>query len=357
MSASLEIDACGIPVEIGKIDRELGRLWEDSADTKTRASLINFVVYTEDRRTIGQNTELIAEIAGEHACRAILVLAEPHSTVAEPKAWIAAHCHLAGKGGRQICSEQITFHLAGDSASELSSVVFSHLDSDLPLVFWWQAELPDHPDPRLWRWVDRLIFDSQPWKTPLASFDKARQIPGIRSNAVAGSQKTVLCDLNWTRLLDARFAFASLFDYAPALKCLEELKTLTITSGTGARTASLLFLGWLGSRLGWTLHPMMNENVFVTSKGREISFELREQEGPPALHSCELCAEGATFSLRHDISEGHFFLRMHGRCVPDIEQTVHASRGSAADTLLAELGRGGSHPLYFRSLDLIRPLL
>ena len=40
----------GMPVEIGRIDKELGKLWEETGDTKTRASLINLAIYTENAR-------------------------------------------------------------------------------------------------------------------------------------------------------------------------------------------------------------------------------------------------------------------------------------------------------------------
>jgi hypothetical protein len=45
METAVTFDASGLglPVEIGRIDKELGKLWDSSDDTKTRASLINFV--------------------------------------------------------------------------------------------------------------------------------------------------------------------------------------------------------------------------------------------------------------------------------------------------------------------------
>ena len=38
----------GIPVEVGAIDGELKKLWE-ADEASTNASLMNFLVYTEDR--------------------------------------------------------------------------------------------------------------------------------------------------------------------------------------------------------------------------------------------------------------------------------------------------------------------
>ena len=64
----------------------------------------------------------------------------------------------------QVCSEQLSFVLEGPCVNLLTSIVFSHLDSDLPFYLWWQGEFHDPMDSQLWAWVDRLIYDSQSWR-------------------------------------------------------------------------------------------------------------------------------------------------------------------------------------------------
>jgi glucose-6-phosphate dehydrogenase assembly protein OpcA len=347
----------GWPVEIGRIDKELGRLWEESDDSKTRASLINLAIYTEDAATVQDLTELIAEIAGEHACRAILVLAEPDAPKDDASAWIAAHCHLAGKGERQICSEQITFQLQGAATQALSSIVFSHLDSDLPLIFWWQPPLPSDLDTKFWRWVDRLIFDSATWTEPGPSLDQLRKIAACRESSPGPVRRTVLCDLNWTRLLGARFAFASLFDHQSALAQLDRMERVILRHGRHNKMAALLFLGWIANRLNWQLHHMMSDHIFVQPNGREVPFQLEEESDRTAgLLLCELQSPGGTFRLERDPAGRHYDLSMQGPEVPELRRTVSADGESRQDTLLAELSRGGAHPLYFRALEAIRPL-
>jgi len=219
----------GLAVEIGRIDQELGRLWESSGDTKTRASLLNLVIYTEEPEALDSNTELISTIATQHACRAILILADPQAATSGARAWISAHCHLAGKGGHQICSEQITFRLDGESAASLPNIVFSHLDSDLPLCFWSQAEFREPLDEQLWSWVDRLIFDSATWKHPAGQFALTRKILSLADGNI------VLCDLNWTRLHPWRFALANIFDHSAALACLPKITKIRIECAHGER--------------------------------------------------------------------------------------------------------------------------
>ena len=65
-----------MPVEIGQIDRELKKLWETGGEKMTRASLINLAVYSEAKDSLGANTQIVAQITEDHACRAIVIEAD-----------------------------------------------------------------------------------------------------------------------------------------------------------------------------------------------------------------------------------------------------------------------------------------
>jgi len=347
VSTSASIDP-GIPVEIGRIDKELGKLWESSDDTKTRASLINLVVYTENEAALASDNNVLASVAGRHACRAILILGKPQAPVSEAKAWISAHCHLLGKGTRQICSEQITFRLEGDAANALPNIVFSHLDSDLPLCLWWKADFPEPLDEKLWAWVDRLIFDSGSWHNPRHQFSIIRHISS------SGKSSAVLCDLNWTRLHAWRFALASQFDNASAYPHLSSVESLRLRCAPGSRLAALLLLGWLAGRLKWRVDP--DNNTFITAEERSVPFQIEEHSGPN-LSLISIKSSEALFELK--LAEGSDFFEstIETPGIPKIRQILPAPRDRVEDTLLAELSRAGRHKLYTESLEIILPLL
>lgn len=336
----------GLPVEIGHIDRELGKLWESADETKTRASLINLVIYTEDPASIGTNTDLIASIAGKHACRAILILANPSAPESCANAWISAHCRFSGKGKNQICSEQITFRLDGDAAGALPNIVFSHLDSDLPLCFWWQAPFREPLDAELWSWIDRLIFDSRTWTDPGEQFSFVHRIDRLAES------HAVLCDLNWTRLHTWRLALASLFDHPAALAILDRIDSLRVTAAPGFQTTGCLLAGWLAAQLDWKLLP--DEHIFERADGRRITFETAEVAGN-GISLVELCCKDSCFHLERQ--DGFFRATLHAPGIPDTAFTIAASPENVTDTLLAELSRGGRHPLYSKSLNAILPLI
>lgn len=339
----------GMPVEIGRIEKELAKLWADTGGDVTRASLINLAIYTESAGAVAKNTDHIAQIASEHACRAILVYANKAAPERGAKAWINAHCHAAGK--KEICSEQITFQLDGDSPSALTNVVFAHLDSDLPLCFWWQAPFREPLDAKLWAWIDRLIFDSNSWDDPAGQFAHVKKIAGLTD------VRTVLCDLNWTRLHSLRAGLAQFFDNSGAMPCLRSLDRVEITHAPGARISALLLLGWLATQLGWKLDSVLGRHAFRGPDRREIAFELKSEPGA-CISECVLRAGQAEFRLNRGQSGEFFHATMkNGRFFEPSEQMLPVGRDRITETLLLELSRGGKHPLYLKSLAAIEPLV
>lgn len=345
MSSVIE---AGMPVEIGRIDKALGRLWEESGDTKTRASLINLAIFTEDAASVAANTDIISEIANEHACRAILIFANPAASEPAAKAWINAHCHVIGKGERQICSEQITFQLDGDMAAAMPSIVFSHLDSDLPLYFWRQGEFRRPLNEKLWSRVDRLIFDSRDWGDPVEQFAIVREIGSFTEI------RTILCDLNWTRLLGTRFALAQLFDHSCVLAHVKDIGRVSIT--TSHHLTGLLLLGWLAAQMGWSHQSLLGRESFVTGDGKTVEFEIREQDGEP-ISRCAFQCERASFEITREPGSAYYHAKVCGDESSEAPMLITAGKTKLTEILLGELSRGGRHPLYSKALAMIEPLL
>src|SRR5437879_13733176 len=77
----------------------------------TRDSLINLAVYSEKPGSLEKDTQLIARIAENHACRALVIGANRNSKENRVEAWVNAHCHVSRAGNKQICSEQLSFSL------------------------------------------------------------------------------------------------------------------------------------------------------------------------------------------------------------------------------------------------------
>ena len=352
MAAIAENYSLGLQVELGKIDSELKKLWAQSEGAMTRASLVNLAVYSEAPGSLEKNTQLIAKIAENHACRAIVIGADCKTKEDRVEAWISAHCHISRTGSKQICSEQISFLLEGPCTDLLPSIVFSHLDSDLPFYLWWQGEFREPMDRQLWAWVDRVIYDSQTWK------DFHAQMRLVESAQMEAKQRIVLCDLNWTRLDRVRFALAQFFDHPASYHRFAKIKNARIEFSPGFRSTAMLFTGWLAAQLNWRVEKTIGSGVlqFVNLSGRKIDIELRERAGEPIgeiiLNSreVEFVVARAKCGDLLEVSRG----KPGEKRMP---QLMPAGSNDPVSLMSEELMRGGPHHVYLRAVNCVRDLL
>ena len=352
MPAIAETYSLGLPVEVSKIDQELKKLWQESEGAATRASLINLAVYSEDAGSLSKNTQLMANITENHACRAIVIEADCKAQENRVEAWISAHCHVTGAGSKQVCSEQISFLLKGGCTPLLPSIVFSHLDSALPFYLWWQEDFGEPMDPQLWAWVDRVIYDSQDWQ------DFRSQMRLLESAEQEANQRIVLCDLNWTRLDNVRFALAQFFDHPASHHNFAKIKNLRVDFAPGFRSTAVLFAGWLAAQLNWQSEKtdVASNLSFVSPSGSKIEVELRERPGQPI----------SEVAMRTPELE---FLVAHAKCGDLLEvsrgkpgenqilQLMPAGKNDPVSLMSEELMRGGPHHVYLHAVDRVRDLL
>jgi glucose-6-phosphate dehydrogenase assembly protein OpcA len=347
MATAAEDVSLGLPVEIGKIDRELKKLWAEGGGAKTRASLINLAVYSEAPGSLPVNTRIISEITEDHACRAIVISASPTAPENRVEAWINVHCHVSRAGSKQVCSEQLSFLLEGPSTRLLPNIVFSQLDSDLPLYLWWQGEFSDPMDPQLWAWVDRVIYDSQTWSEFRA------QIQRVETAQAEAKQRIVLCDLNWTRLVQIRLALAQFFDHPAAHARFDEIESVEIDFAPGFRSTALLLTGWLAAQLGWTHEEQTAGNSlnFHGTSGNEIRVSLEEKAGEP-IGRCKVRCGALDFTVTHSPKADLLDVaHCERRC------RMPAGRNDAVRLVSEELMRGGPHRVYLRAMNCVRDLL
>ncbi len=352
MKATAPVFSIGIPVEIGKIERELKKLWEQGDEVMTRASLINLAVYSEAQDSLGANTQIVAQITEDHACRAIVIAVDREAKEDHLEAWIAAHCHVSRAGTKQVCSEQISFSLSDSMRNLLLNIVFSHLDSDLPFYLWWQGELHEPMNPQLWSWVDRLIYDSGEWR----SFDEQMRL--IETAEEESDQRLVLCDLNWIRLVQLRLALAQFFDGPGAPEQLADIQRVEIAHAPRSRSTAMLLAGWLAAQLGWILIEAPDEATigFADCAGEAIRVTFFEEAGEP-IGRCSLFGPQMEFRVSHAAGADLLEVTLHGDGEQRMHQLMPASRNEPVALLREELMRGGPHRVYLRAVQAVRELL
>ncbi|MFZ2277351.1 MAG: glucose-6-phosphate dehydrogenase assembly protein OpcA [Prosthecobacter sp.] len=326
-----DLDRLGLETPIGRIDRALKQLWEGD-EAKTRASLINLAIYTEDGCQLVADNELLDHVAAQHACRALLILALPEAQPPRARAWIQALCRPY-QGKQIVCSEQISFVLEGGNAAQVQNIVFAHLDSDLPLVVWWQADLSKNFEERLYSRIDTLIIDSARWEDPAKQFDALL----AAMNAESGDFD--VRDLAWTRSHFMRTALAACFQDATACHNLSKLQSIRITHLKGQRTTALLLAAWINQRLHASL-----------------SVELIEKDSGPALQGLVLEGEGVRGEVRRDCDS--CFVRVSATCGEHTrEDLLPADVDSDAELVTELLSRFHGSTLYSSMLPFVRSML
>ena len=325
----------GMEVEVSQIDRELRRLWEQD-DARTNASLMNLVVYTERRGGLLENSRIISNLTRDNACRAILVEIAREEE-ASLRAWITAHCHLS-HGQKSVCCEQIAFRLTGRVTGRFRNTVFSHLNSDLPLVFWWQGELSDVFTERLASVMDRLIVDSSSWQDVTGSFARIAE-------ALAGNTTMVVQDLAWTRCWQFRVGIAGLFDDSVAQASLERIEKIRIKFDPAHRNTGLQLLAWLIVQAGFTYHV----DHLTAKDGRVIDLVVEQDVNSAALGLVELISGDTVVRVSHEKGASHVLREIHSG-------SYHVSSLSPADPVASEdlvaqqLARGGKNSLFLKIL-------
>lgn len=341
----------GLEVPIASIDQELKKLWEQD-EARTNASLINLVVYSERPGALLDNSEIIRDLTREHACRAILVGIDRAEPTASLRAWITAHCHLA-HGMKSVCCEQIAFHLTGRVTGRFRNTVFAHLNSDLPLLFWWQGELSPVFSERMVSVIDRLIVDSSEWADPAAGFAEIAE-------ASQANQTIIVQDLAWTRSWQFRLGIAALFDDPAAQRALPEIRAVDISHHPAHRNSALQLLSWLAVQAGWrdarelALDVSRNHGTaesfgFETKSGATITATLTADASSAPLGRVALRAGGITLSVFREAGSAHLQRRLEAP-----GHTLHslapADPDSSAQLLAQQLARGGKNSLFMKIL-------
>jgi glucose-6-phosphate dehydrogenase assembly protein OpcA len=272
-------------VDVVAVEQELTQLWKAAADdtaegrSVVRACVLNLVAYATGDDVAQHINEVISQISGRHPSRSIVIVADTQAKAAQLRASISAHCQIPPEGGKQVCSEQVTLHASGAAVDELHGTVLPLLIPDLPVFLWWHDEpsLGSHLLQELLDSADRLVIDSADFPPQRAAGALADIQRLTRENDVA------LSDLNWSRLTHWRELIAQFFDAPPGRQYLDRLDGVSVgiasTHGWEADlTEGLLLVGWLASRMGWTLEEWGQQ-----PRGGAVAFALRGAIGPVAV--------------------------------------------------------------------------
>lgn len=341
----------GQSVEIGSISLELKKLWE-ADEAACNASLMNFTIYSEKAGSLEENSQAIFSLTREHACRAILVEMQRATPVEEVQAWVTAHCHLA-HGRKTVCCEQLSFLLKGKALGRMRNTLFSNLNSDLPLVFWWQGELSDLFQERLYRLTDRFIVDSSEWSDVAAGFGR------LREAVVDTHCQMAVQDLAWTRTYHFRLGIAGLFDDPIAQGMLLNATEVKISGESQYWTSAWMMIAWLSTQAGWLFEGREGENFLLARPDGEkvvVEYRVDDSGAPLSLVSISDGAATVSVSRKKGVSQLELHLKSAGHVV---QQVTPSDPDNTVELVAEQLSRGAKNslfrkiwPLFFKMLEM-----
>jgi glucose-6-phosphate dehydrogenase assembly protein OpcA len=245
----------GIPVDLGRVEDELTRLWGPAAERAggpelehpnvTRVALANLVV--EAGVDCPECLEATLDtVVARYPCRSI-VLSRTRDSARTVTAEVAALCHLASPGMPQVCSERIVLRAGPGAVDLLPGAVRPLLEADLPFVLWW-TEDPTGTE-ALFRDLagecSRLILDLP---DPSATAKELRL--GLDPDI-----NPYLRDTAWFGLTRWRELVAQFFDGPDRGEILDSLHHVEVEAeapGPNVPRIAAWLVAWLAGQLGWT---------------------------------------------------------------------------------------------------------
>jgi glucose-6-phosphate dehydrogenase assembly protein OpcA len=268
---------------------------------QVRVATMTIVVFFEDDEIGRLARERIAALAAKHPSRVIVLDAtRDDDTPGSDGDWIEAGAR--GAGAKTLATRVATLRL-----------------HEAPVVLLWIARGIGDDD----RFCE-LAADAQ---TVVYNSSLADDEPGALCELVeyvARHADAALADIAYLRLAPWQESIAMLFDGEEAAE-LERLQRVEIECGS--EPEGLYLLGWLASRLGWSVSA---PDAFQTARRGRVEFALRRGGNPRRIRRVELKSEQSTFVAEADAGDASIHLDVSGgRAHPARYRPVHDAGISA----------------------------
>ena len=291
-----------IPVDPGRIDRELSKLWkptspgagpkesspEGSGGSATRVCLSNLIFYFPDEDARRCALEVVPAIGRRFPSRMLLLTHREGQ--GQLSASVTAVCSFPAPGAPPVCCEQIVLEAPPGSVDIFRGAIMPLLVPDVPVIlvalFPGCEELIGLAED----FVDRLVIDST--VRPIGFLE------ALVSRFAEGC--AAVDDVAWHITRPWRHILCDLFDEGPLRLMLASLRRIEVAfrpqagragapvveGEAGGAVPAALLAGWLLSRLGWRpATSRWSAGGLVASceqEGRALELTLRPDERPDA---------------------------------------------------------------------------
>jgi glucose-6-phosphate dehydrogenase assembly protein OpcA len=281
------------------------------------------LVCVVDKAWSGEIANRLRQVGRSHAARTIVCAVEPRRTAIDAVATIASDVHPQ-PGAFALLRETVVVDVGEQHLGHLDTIVDPLVVTDLPTVVWaphgHQAAVQ-----ALLSLVQVVLLDS---------VDEPEMREALR-RALTLLADSYVVDLAWLRSTPWRERVAATFDPPHLRPDLRTLSAVTVRHQPESAVAGLLLVGWLASRLGWRLSPLMTRDgsLVGSAHARRQDVKLRLEPTPDQQVRGLAGLTLETASGRHfDLDRGAGGLQAYYRNAKGQERrwvVLGASRGEA----------------------------
>jgi hypothetical protein len=242
------------------------RYAEDPSFVPARA--LNMIVFV-DRAWSGEVANRLAGVGRYHASRLIMFSYEPRRERIDARVTIASVEGAPGEPG--LLRETVVVQIGERHIDDLLTIADPLVVTDLPTLLWSPHGHPEAVDALL-PLAQAVLVDSVDEPVGREAIDRACALSGA----------AYVVDLAWLRSTPWRERVAATFDPPPRRRELSAISTITVRHHPASTIAGMLFVGWLASRLGWRVEPLLGHGQALAGKahGHRQDVALRLQPAP-----------------------------------------------------------------------------
>jgi glucose-6-phosphate dehydrogenase assembly protein OpcA len=233
------------------------------------ARALNMIAFV-DRQWSGEIANRLRGVGRYHASRLIVLSYEPDRERLDARATVASEGDPR-PGELSLLRETVVVELGDRHLDDLVTIADPLVVTDLPTLLW-----SPHGHHEI---VDELLGLAQ--AVLLDSVDEPDFREAIE-RASALSRRAYVVDLAWLRTTPWRERIATAFDPPTMRGELRTLAQVTIRHHPDSAIAAMLLVGWLASRLGWEVEPLLDHDHKLAGRAhaRRQDIALSLQAAP-----------------------------------------------------------------------------
>jgi glucose-6-phosphate dehydrogenase assembly protein OpcA len=236
------------------------------------ARVLNMIAFI-DREWTGEIANRLRGVGRYHASRLVLLAYERGRERLDARVTVASEGDPV-PGQLALLREIVVVELGDHHLDDLVTITDPLVVADLPTLLWSPHGHQEAVD-ELLPLAQSVLLDSVDEPIAREALERADQL----------SERAYIVDLAWLRSTPWRERLAGAFDPPPMRRELATIASVRVRHHPESTVAAMLLVGWLASRLGWRVSPLVADGQALVGKATASRQDvgLRLEAAPELL--------------------------------------------------------------------------